>query len=137
MHQIRGRVLIEGEATGPILHLAEPISFWGGVEPETGRISDPRHPNYEAEISGRVLAIPFTIGSSSSSAIMLELLRNGTAPAAILLGANDAILTLGVVVARELGYPTIPVVELNEEDLDALPQNGEIRINRDGSIGFS
>lgn len=134
MTAITGRVLVDGVGQGPFLLLGAPISFWGGVDPESGRISDPRHPDHGAEIAGRVLALPATIGSSSSSAIMLELLRLGRAPAALLLAEADAILTLGVIVAREMGYATIPVLEVAVEDLASLPRDGEIRVEG-GSIG--
>ena len=131
---LQGRVLVPGEAEGRVLALAAPISFWGGVDPATGRIADPRHPDHGAEIAGRVLALPAAIGSSSSSAIMLELLRNGKAPAALLLGAVDAILVLGVIVARELGEPTIPVLALDPGDLACLPRDGWIKVERDGTV---
>lgn len=118
------RILIPGEAEGPLLRLSAPISFWGGVDPKSGRIADPRHPDHGRSIAGTVLAVPATIGSSSSSAVMLELMRGGRAPAALLLGAVDAILTLGVVVAREMGYGSIPVLAASSEALAALPANG-------------
>lgn len=114
--------------------MAAPISFWGGVDPVTGRVSDPRHPNFGADIGGTILVVPSTIGSSSSSAIMLELLRRDTAPAALLLGTLDAILVLGVIVARELGYPTIPVLEMDGSLLDQLPPEIEVAIHPDGSV---
>lgn len=131
---LHGRLLLPGEAAGPVFKLAAPISFWGGVDPETGKISDPRHPNHGICIAGRVLAVPVTVGSSSSSAVMLELLRNGKTPAALLLGDTDAILLLGVIVARELGYPTIPVVQLARVQLDALPADVEVQVTCDGRI---
>ncbi len=106
-----GRVLVAGEGEGPFLRLDQAISFWGGVDPVSGTIADPRHANYGASISGTVLAISSSVGSSSSSAIMLELLREGTAPAAILLGKADAILPLGVIVGQERGYAGIPGLE--------------------------
>ena len=87
-------------------------------------------------LGGTILAIPATVGSSSSSAILLELLRNGNAPAALILGQVDAILTLGVVVAREIGYPTIPVVELAVEDIDGLPEGEVVTIARGGVVGI-
>ncbi len=118
------RILIAGAAQGPLLRLAAPISFWGGVDAGSGRIADPRHPDFGAGIVGTVLAIEATIGSSSSSAVMLELLRIGKAPAALLLGDIDAILTLGVVVAGEMGYPGIPVLALTQDEFAALPANG-------------
>ena len=123
---IHTRILFAGEAQGPLLQLAAPISFWGGVDAGTGRITDPRHPDHGAKIAGTVLAISATIGSSSSSAVMLELLRVSKAPAALLLGDIDAILTLGVVVAREMDYPTIPVLALTKEEFAALPANGTL-----------
>ncbi|MEJ2122231.1 MAG: DUF126 domain-containing protein, partial [Alphaproteobacteria bacterium] len=80
------RILIPGAAEGPLLRLRAPISFWGGVDPKSGRLADPRHPDHGASVAGTVLAVPETIGSSSSSAVMLELMRGGAAPAALLLG---------------------------------------------------
>ena len=87
----------------PII-LTEPISFWGGVDPKTARIADVRHPQHGADIAGTILFLPGTIGSSSASAILLELIHRGIAPAAIILREPDAILLLGVIVAREMGW---------------------------------
>ena len=129
-----GRVLIGGEATGPLLSLTHPISFWGGVDPVAGVIVDPRHPQHGASIAGKVLSVPAAIGSSSSSAIMLELLREGTAPAAILMGEADAILALGAVVGRELGYAPIPFLEIAQEMLSDFSDGAVLEVALDGSI---
>jgi predicted aconitase with swiveling domain len=127
-------VLLPGAAEGPLLRLGKPISFWGGVDPWTGRITDPRHPDHDKVIGGTILALPATIGSSSSSAVMLELLAGGRAPAALLLAEPDAILTLGVVVGREMGYGAIPVLRLSAEAQRALPQAARLAIGPDGAI---
>ena len=92
-------------ATGPVLALTAPISFWGGVDPKTSVIVDVRHPQHGTPISGTILYLPGTIGSSSASAVLLELIHRGIAPAAIILRQPDAILLLGVLVAREMGWP--------------------------------
>jgi predicted aconitase with swiveling domain len=134
MASIVGRPLIPGNASGPTLKLSKPISLWGAVEPSTGRISDPRHPEYGTSVVGKVLAVPAAIGSSSSSAIMLELLRLGTAPAAIVFARADAIVALGVVVAQELGYATIPVVEVTPEDFADIPTCTDVRVTPQGRI---
>ena len=84
--------------------LTAPISFWGGVNPKTGEIADVRHPEHGRSISGRALLIPATVGSSSAAAVLLELVQLGLAPAAIVLHEPDAILLLGLIVAREMGY---------------------------------
>jgi predicted aconitase with swiveling domain len=98
-------VLVPGPAAaGEALVLAAPISFWGGVDPKSGRIADVRHPDLDRVIAGRVLFLPGTIGSSSASAVLLELVHAGFAPAAIVLHEPDAILLLGLIVAREMGW---------------------------------
>lgn len=130
---VKGRVLIEGKGEGALLRLAAPLSFWGGVDPKTGRVSDPRHPQHGMSVAGTVLALAEPRGSSSSSAIMLELIARGIAPVALLLGNPDAILTLGIVVAREMGHATLPALELAPADLARLPE-GRLRVAADGTI---
>ena len=105
------RVLIDGAAQGCVLRLSQPISFWGGVDPANGLITQPLHPNFGAEIAGTILALPGMVGSSSSSAIMLELLHKDVAPAALVMAEVDAILGLGVVAAEEIGLNGIPVLQ--------------------------
>ena len=131
---VQGRVLVDGEGRGPLLSLTHPISFWGGVDPVRGTIVDPRHPQHGRSIKGTVLMVPTAVGSSSSSAIMLELLREGTAPAAILMGKADAILALGAVVGSELGYEPIPIVEVPAEQLADLFDGVLIEVDRDGVV---
>jgi predicted aconitase with swiveling domain len=57
-------------------------------------------------IAGKVLFLPGTIGSSSASAVLMELVHAGNAPAALVLHEPDAILLLGLIVAREMGWET-------------------------------
>lgn len=124
-------VLIDGAASGPYLGLRAPVCFWGGLDPRTGRIADPQHPDFGAEVAGRVLGIPAIVGSSSSSQQLLEAMRLGLAPAAILLGAEDVILAGAVLVAREMGYGTIPVIV---RDLAGLRDGVVTRIAPGGAI---
>jgi uncharacterized protein len=98
---------------GAALVLSAPISFWGGVDPKTGRIADVRHPQCGSDIAGTVLFIPGTIGSSSAAAVLLELVHGGCAPAALVLHEPDAILLLGLIVAREMGWATPVAVKLD------------------------
>jgi predicted aconitase with swiveling domain len=106
----RARTLVAGEARGPALVLDEPLSFWGGVDPATGDIVDVHHPQRDANVAGCVLIMPSGRGSSSSSSVLAEAIRAGTAPVAIVIGESDPILALGAIVARELYGRTIPVV---------------------------
>ncbi|MEK9722848.1 MAG: DUF126 domain-containing protein [Rhodospirillaceae bacterium] len=114
--EITARVLIDGAAEGPVLRLAEPLSFWGGVDPVSGRIVQPAHPDCGADLAGTVLALPGLIGSSSSSAVLLELIRAGCAPAAVVMAEVDAILALGAAAAEELGLAAPPVLHAAVDD---------------------
>lgn len=114
-------VLVAGPAArGEGLALTAPISFWGGVDPATGLIADVRHPQHGVSISGKVLMLPGTIGSSSASAVLLELVHRGIAPAAIAMHEPDAILLLGLLVAREMGWPHPPAYRLERAMQPAL-----------------
>ena len=131
---LKARVLLAGAARGHVLRLGQPISFWGGVDPTSGEIIEARHPDRGLSVAGRVLCLPDQIGSSSAGAVLLELLRLGLAPAALVLAETDAILALGILVAREMGYPTIPVGELGRAEQSLLPQGAFVCIGRDGAI---
>jgi len=126
--------VLPGSAHGRVLRLAQPISFWGGVDPHTGTITDAQSEASGADIAGRVLCLPATRGSSSSSAVLLELLHRRNAPVAIVLGEIDAILGLGIIVAREMGWPTIPLLTLPAAAIAALPQDVPVTIRENGEI---
>ena len=115
---LEGRTLVPGEARGPALVLTEPLSFWGGLDPATGAIVDVRHPQRGAVVTGTVLVMPGGRGSSSSSSVLAEAIRAGTAPAAIVLAEPDPIIALGALVARELYGASIPIVVLEMNDVD-------------------
>ena len=103
----QGEILVAGKGgIGPGLVLASPISFWGGINPATGCVVNVHHPDHGAIIAGTVLFVPGTIGSSSASAVLLELVHSGHAPAALVLHEPDAILLLGLIVAREMNWET-------------------------------
>lgn len=127
------RVLIPGTAAGPALVLDEPLSLWGGLDPETGDIIDQRHPQWKANVTSKVLVMPVGKGSSSASSILLESVRLGTAPAAIVLAEPDAILALGSAVAREL-YGAAPPVVVNAEQFGKIRDGNRLSISSDGRV---
>lgn len=137
---LQAKVLIAGGAAGTSVKatgfaLTAPISFWGGVHPQTGLIANVRHPQYGHSVAGMVLCLPATVGSSSAAAVLLELIYAGLAPAAIVLHEPDAILLLGLIVAEEMGLAVPPALQLDRKYypiLDAqnlrLSDQGMIRI---------
>ncbi len=104
------RVYAPGRAEGAALVLAAPLSFWGGVDAETGAIIDRSHPDLGKCVRGRILVMPGGRGSSSSSAVLAETIRLGTAPLGIVLAAADPILTVGAIVAESLYGLRCPIL---------------------------
>jgi uncharacterized protein len=129
-----GRVLLPGTARGTVLVLEEPLSFWGGFDPGSGLIVDRRHPQHGQRAAGRVVALPAGRGSSSSSSVLAEAVRAGTAPAAVLLRETDEIVVLGLLVAEELYGVTVPVILLDEPAYRALRTGDEAAIEPDGTV---
>lgn len=134
MSALRTEVEIRGSAEGEVLKLTKPISFWGGVNAKTGRISDPRHPQHDVSITGKILVLPGMIGSSSASYVLTELMMEKLGPAALVIPEPDAILPLAVIVSREMGWGAIPVVRLPLAEQRALATGARARISEDGLI---
>jgi predicted aconitase with swiveling domain len=112
--------LVAGAASGAVLRLDEPLSFWGGLDSATGTIIDRLHPQRGASVAGRMLMMSGGRGSSSGSATLAEALRLGKGPAAILMLERDAIVVVGAMVAAELYGLACPVALANGEDWEAL-----------------
>jgi uncharacterized protein len=124
-------VLVHGDATGEPLVLTAPISFWGGVSPETGTIIEKRHPQFGIALEGKILMLPAAKGSSSGSSVLAEILRNNTGPAAIILGAPDAILATGAMVAKALYGVVCPVIIVDHVVFQKLASAKKLTINGD------
>jgi predicted aconitase with swiveling domain len=131
---MEGRVIVAGEAEGELLVSSEPLSFWGGYDHQTGEIIDRRHPLSGQIAKGRILAIPNTIGSSTTTAVLLEAVRAGTAPAAILTTSTDAFLALASIVAEEMYGLSIPILALDSKQFQSLTSGAKAAVRQDGTL---
>ena len=131
---LKGKVIIPGEARGLALVGNEPLSFWGGYDWKTGEIIDRRHMLSGAVARDKILAIPCTRGSSTTTAVLLEAIRAKTAPAAIITTETDFFFALASVVADELYTSPLPLVSLSEEDFSQLKTNDTVQITRSGAV---
>jgi predicted aconitase with swiveling domain len=134
---MQGKPFIPGSANGLALVSHEPLSFWGGYDWKTGEIIDRRHPLSGLNAKGKILAIPFTRGSSTTTAVLLEAIRAGTAPNAILTTATDFFFALASVVADELYTNPLPLISVAESDFARLQTGDHIEINEYGMIHVS
>lgn len=120
--------LVPGAAAGAVFVMAEPLSFWGGLDAATGAVIDRWHPQCGAVLTGKVVVMERGRGSSSGSSVLAEAIRAGTGLAAIVLLSRDAIVTVGALVARELYGAECPVVLAAAADWPVLTAAGRLRV---------
>ncbi|TBW36792.1 DUF521 domain-containing protein [Siculibacillus lacustris] len=130
---IPARTLAGAGAAGPLLTASEGLSFWGGVDPETGNVIDRHHPLAGACVTGRVLAIPSGRGSCTGSGVLMEMILAGRAPAAIVVCEAEEILTLGALVAELVFDRSLAVVQIARDDFARLAGFAQARIE-DGRL---
>ncbi len=128
-------IVVEGDASGPVLELHEPLSFWGGLDPETGCIIDQRHPQVGQCVTNTLLFMPVGRGSSSASSVLAEAIRLGTAPAGLVMLEVDEIIALGAIVADEIYDHTMPIVVVSAEEFARGTQLGVAYLTSVGEIG--
>ncbi len=125
--------VVPGEAWGALAISTVPLSFWGGFDATSGRVTDVHHDLWGQSLAGKVLVMPFSRGSSSSSGVLLESIRLGTCPAAIITETAEPILAIASIIARELYGRWVPVATLSK-DAAALLRNGcmaSVRVSQD------
>jgi len=131
---ILGKPVTSGSANGLALVSSEPLSFWGGYDWKSGEITDRRHPLSGLNAKGKILAVPFTRGSSTTTAVLLEAIRAGTAPCGIITTGTDFFFALASVVADELYSQSLPLVAVSASDFERLQTNDQIEIGSNGMI---
>jgi len=117
---LTGDALTRGYARGPKALLSEPLSFWGGYDSVQGTIVDKTHPCFGQQLGGTIMVMPRAKGSSSSSSVLAEAIRNGTGPLGIILRERDLIIATGVIVASELYGISIPLVVVTDADFQSI-----------------
>jgi len=121
---LKCRPLVAGHGRGKILTTHQSISFWGGVDPVNGMITDPRHELFDQSITGKILAFPYGKGSAAAPLVLLELAKQATGPAAIINIETDPLLVAGPIISKHFYGTTIPLVTLARAAFDRL-QTGQ------------
>ncbi|MFD1881256.1 aconitase X [Paracoccus pacificus] len=127
--------ILPGTGEGPVLALDQGISFWGGVDPEAARIIDEHHPAYRAALDGRVVMMPTSRGSCSGSGVILDMLLNGVAPAALIFSEAEDVATLGALIGAEMFGRTLPVLRVSAADFARLARAERLTITEDAITG--
>ena len=124
--------LVNGKANGEVLKLDDPLSFWGGVDPQTGEITDVRHPQGGMSVKGKILMMPFGRGSSSGSSVIAEGIRSGSGPAGIIMMEADEIIALGAIAADEIYGKAMPLIVVEKTEYETYSTGDQIAISDNG-----
>lgn len=122
------RHILAGEAQGRVIATSEALSFWGGVDPASGRVIDIHHPLHGVCLTGGILMMPSSRGSCTGSGVLLDLVLTGRAPAALIFSEAEDVLTLGALIASEMFGKPLPVVRVPPETYAALSTSESLRI---------
>lgn len=123
MKTMNCRIISHGKATGQTLVSQEPISFLGGVNPDTGEVIDPKHQLKGEIIKDKILVIPGGKGSTVGSYVIFQMVKNKTAPKAIICQKAEPIIATGAIMAD------IPMVDQVEGDIMRLSSGLEMEVD--------
>jgi len=126
---ITAKFYARGKAEGRALVTDKSLCFWGGLDPETGKIIETGHPLEGQDISGKVLIFPRGHGSSSTSGVLLEAIRCNHGPAAIINIFCEPIIATGSIVANVLYGKSVPIATVSEDDFKSFYPDMLLRID--------
>ena len=133
------RLVVPADVEGEIVVCSEGLSFWGGVDPDTGVVIDAHHHLHGQSVAGRIVLMPTSRGSCSGSGVLLALALKGHAPAALIFREDEEILTLGAAIASRMFDKTVGVARFSAADYIALSsaRTARMRGNRVTADGIS
>lgn len=134
MLRIDGRFLVKGGrttasslTTSPLLISDVPLSFWGGIDPQTGTVIDASHPLAGQCVSDTILCLPSGRGSCTASQVLLELILRDKAPTALVMRDVDGLASVGAIIAQEIFQtPTLDIVCLGQHGYAQLLLAGTV-----------
>jgi predicted aconitase with swiveling domain len=113
---LKGRTIFAGQAQGEALVTSQGISFFGGVDPETGVVVERGHELEGQSITGKVLVFPQGKGSTVGSYTLYRLKHKGKAPAAIVNAECETITAVGCIIAEIPCVDQIKITKIKTGD---------------------
>lgn len=134
------QLIVPAVVDGDIIAFDEGLSFWGGVDPESGVVIDAYHKGLGQSLSGKIVMMPTSRGSCSGSGVLLELALGSHAPAALIFREDEDVLTLGALIATRMFDRPVAVLRLSAAVYAALSMQTHAAISathlRAGDLSF-
>jgi predicted aconitase with swiveling domain len=109
--KLKGRKIYKGVAEGEAIVTKDGISFYGGVDPDTGKVVEVGHELEGQSVVGKVLVFPTGKGSTVGSYTMYRMKKNGTAPVAIVNKQIDTIVAVGCIISE---IPCVDKIDVSQ-----------------------
>lgn len=110
--KFEGRKISPGEATGEALVTNQGLSFYGGVDPETGVVVEKDHELEGQSITGKILVFPRGKGSTVGSYVLYQLAKTGKGPVAIINQETETIVAVGCIISDIPAIDQIPIEKI-------------------------
>jgi isopentenyl phosphate kinase/predicted aconitase with swiveling domain len=120
--KLKGKIIYPGKCRGKVLFLHAPLSFYGGVDPDTGKIIQDNHPQKGKSLQNKIVVLSNSTGSTVGSWTILRLAENKKAPLAFITENCDSVLATGSILAEIPHLDNIPIKLLAKIDQLALEQ---------------
>jgi predicted aconitase with swiveling domain len=121
--EVKGRIIFKGKAEGEALVTKDAISFYGGVDPDTGVIIEPGHELEGKSMAGKILVFPKGKGSTVGSYVLYRLKKNGNAPIGIINKESETIVAVGAIISE------IPMIDKLEQDVYGDMKGKKVKID--------
>ena len=122
-------LIVPTTTEGNVIVCQDGISFWGGVDPDTGVVIDAHHHLNGQSLADKIVLMPTSRGSCSGSGVLLQLALNGRAPAALVFREDEEILTLGALIASRMFNKTVGILRLSPQDYDRFAASADAQIS--------
>jgi len=127
--ELKGRIISKGVAKGEALTTLQPISFYGGVDPDTGEIIEKGHELEGKKLKGKILVFPNGKGSTVGSYTLYRMKKNDTAPAGIINEECETVVAVGAIISEIPCIDKIDISKIKTGDFIRL-KNGTVRIEK-------
>jgi predicted aconitase with swiveling domain len=124
--KLTGRKIFKGKTEGEALVTKDSISFYGGVDPETGTVVEKGHELEGQSINDKVLVFPTGKGSTVGSYVIYQMAKTGKGPKALILNDCEAIVAVGTIIAE------IPCVD--QIDVSKLQTGMHLVVDADNAV---
>jgi len=114
--ELKGRIISRGRGEGEALATSQPISFYGGVDPNTGEVIEKGHELQGKIVKDRALVFPTGKGSTVGSYTLYRMKKNGTAPAAIVNRECETVVAVGAIISEIPCVDQIDITQIKTGD---------------------